>query len=133
MKKLMKLCLISALLGMGACSQAPVVADNDSSSILIEAMWSAGGGSYGAAEERVKRTQEYKDAVSEASYRYAAVMDEKCKTATPFDVSSVAKMYHVHTPAGLEPVRDKWLRKMIATMACVTKHRFDGEQLAENL
>lgn len=132
-KKVVALCLAgSILLGMSACSHVPAVASEDSR-IIIEAMWSAGGGAFGDGEERVKRTQEYKNAVSEASYRYAAVMDENCRTKAPFDVSSVAKAYHVYTPAGLEPVRDKWLRKQIAMMACVTKHPDTGERLAANL
>lgn len=132
MKKLMTLCLAAfALLGMSACSQAPVVAHNDLP-IVNEAMWSAGGGTYGDEDVRKQHEQEYKAAVMLAADKYAAVMDKECKTKEPFDVSSVAKVYRVYTPNGLEHVRDKWIRKMVATMACITMNR-DGEQLAANL
>lgn len=128
MKKLMILAAL-AFLGLSACSQAPVVAD---SAVINEALWAAGGGTYGDEDVRKQHEQEYKAAVMLAADKYAAVMDEECRTKEPFDVSAVAKAYRVFTPAGLESVRDKWIRKMVATMACITMNR-DGEQLAANL
>lgn len=149
MKKLMTLCLAVLALALGstnvlaasaeatATAKKPAVATkkkpvvvkkksaaavappvSTSSMVILEPMWTAGG-------------QEYKDAVSKASYQYAAVMDEECRTKEPFDVSAVAKVYRVFTPAGLESVRDSWIRKQVGTLACITMHRDDGEERAE--
>ncbi|WP_310451110.1 hypothetical protein [Sulfuritalea sp.] len=127
MKKLITfLFVVLALLGMGAqaapaAKKKPVatsVAANDLTFIL-EVMWAGGG-------------QEYKDAVTAASHRYKDQMDSNCKTKTPFDVKAIASTYRVFTPAGMESVRDNWIRRQVATMACVAMYR-DGEKRAEKL
>lgn len=145
MKKLMTLCLAALALALGtnnvlaaseaasaakksvAAKKKPVIAAKkkpaatpavSGSMVVLEAMWTAGG-------------QEYKDAVIAASARYKEVMDRSsCKTKVPFNVSDLAKAYRVYTPAGMEPVRDGWIRKQVGTMACITMNR-DGEQIAE--
>lgn len=147
MKKLMTLCLAVLALALGstnvlaaasaeattakkpavATKKKPVVVKkksaavappvSTSSMVVLEAMWSAGG-------------QEYKDAVTAASARYKEVMDKDCKTEVPFNVNALVKAYRVYTPAGLESVRDSWVRKQVGTMACITVHR-DGEERAE--
>ncbi len=97
---------------------APTPAVASGSMVVLEAMWSAGG-------------QEYKDAVIAASARYKEVMDRSnCKTKVAVNVSDLAKAYRVYTPAGMEFVRDGWIRKQVGTMACITVNR-DGEQIAE--
>ncbi|MDP1613645.1 MAG: hypothetical protein Q8M11_21505 [Sulfuritalea sp.] len=127
MKKLVTLLFaVLALLGMSAqaapaAKKRPVaapVAVNDLTFIL-EAMWASGG-------------PEYKDAVRAASHRYKEQMDSNCRTKTPFDVKAIASTYRVFTPAGMESVRDSWIRKQVATMACITVYR-DGEKRAEKL
>lgn len=127
MRKLMtSLFAVLALLGMSAqaapaAKKKPVaapVAINETTFIL-EAMWAGGG-------------QEYKDAVTAASHRYKDQMDSNCKTKTPFDVKAIASTYQVFTPAGMESVRDSWIRRQVATMACVAMYR-DGEKRAEKL
>lgn len=126
-KKLMPLLFaVLALLGMSAqaapaAKKKPVaapVAVNDMTFIL-EAMWAGGG-------------QEYKDAVTAASHRYKDQMDANCKTKTPFDVKAIASTYRVFTPAGMESVRDNWIRRQVATMACLAVYR-DGEKRAGKL
>lgn len=97
--------------------KSAVAAPAVTSLVVLEAMWSAGG-------------QEYKDAVIAASDRYKQVMDKDCKTKVPFNVASLVDVYHVYTPAGLESVRDGWIRKQVGTLACITMNR-DGEQRAE--
>ena len=127
MKKLLTLLsAVLVLLGMSAqaapaAKKKPVaapVATNDSM-VILEAMWVGGG-------------QEYKDAVIAASVQYKDKMDATCKTTMPFDVKAIASTYGAFTPAGMESVRDNWIRRQVATLACITMHR-DGEQRAEKL
>lgn len=102
---------------VAAKKKPAVAAPAVTSLVVLEAMWTAGG-------------QEYKDAVIAASARYKEVMDKDCKTKVPFNVNSLVSAYHVYTPAGLESVRDGWIRKQVGTMACITMNR-DGEERAE--
>lgn len=127
MKKLMTfLFAVLAILGMSAqaapaAKKKPVaapVAVNDLTFIL-EAMWAGGG-------------QEYKDAVIAASVQYKDKMDSNCSTKAPFDVKAIVSTYRVFTPAGMESVRDNWIRRQVATLACITMYR-DGEKRVEKL
>lgn len=127
MKKLVTLLFaVLALLGMSAqaasaAKKKPVaapVADNDPM-VVLEALWSGGG-------------QEYKDAVIAASVQYKDKMDSNCRTKALFDVKDIASTYRVFTPAGMESVRDNWIRRQVATLACITMYR-DGEKRVEKL
>lgn len=125
-KHITMLFAVLALLGMNAQAApaakkkpvaAPVVAND--SMVILEALWSGGG-------------QEYKDAVIVASGQYKDKMDSNCRTKAPFDVKVIASTYRVFTPAGMESVRDNWIRRQVATLACITMYR-DGEKRAERL
>ncbi len=146
----------SALFGVNA-QAAPPVKHLSNSMLIFESMWVAGGAASitekkamvgykkkdaGAAagmcgedwpltDEEVM-SNAYQQAVIDASYWYAEMMDADCKVKGPFDVSAVAQAYRVYTPPGMEAARDKLLVKQIAALACITVFQ-DGERRVEKL
>lgn len=80
---------------------------------VYEAMWVAGG-------------QTYQDAVYRLAGVYAAKMDKHCKAAM-VNITDAVNAYRVATPSGAEAVRDSFITKQIATLACISQH---GERYA---
>lgn len=75
--------------------------------VVYEAMWTAGGPEYQAAVQRLAGV-------------YAQKMNGHCKAS--IDVAAAAKVYAAATPRGAEAIRDVYITKQVATLACITMH-----------
>jgi len=90
-----------------AAQPAKAVSTAKADWFTYEAMWIAGGPGYQAAVQRLAGV-------------YAQKMNKHCKAS--IDVADVAKAYRVAIPKGAEAIRDVYIAKQIATLACITMH-----------
>lgn len=106
MKKLI-FSVVLAIFALGAAMAASPVSIAKADWFTYEAMWAAGGPGYQAAVQRL-------------AVVYAAKMDKHCKAN--IDVADAVNAYGAATPKGAEAIRNVYIKKQIATLACITMH-----------